>query len=78
MLTPAFHFGILQGFVEVFVEQGEHLVNRLKAKGDLVIEDIVPLLTECTLNSICREDKFIIMIYLLLIHINSAHSLLLL
>ncbi|XP_033216696.1 cytochrome P450 4C1-like [Belonocnema kinseyi] len=54
MLTPAFHFGILQGFVEVFVEQGENLVNRLKSKGPLVIEDIVPLLTECTLNSICQ------------------------
>ena len=56
MLTPAFHFGILQGFAEVFVEQGEKLVQRLKEKGDIVTEDIIPLLSECTLHSICGKE----------------------
>lgn len=52
LLTPAFHFEILRGFIHVFNKQAEILINRLKQQGDEVIQNIVPILTECTLNSI--------------------------
>ncbi|XP_043470023.1 uncharacterized protein LOC122503517 [Leptopilina heterotoma] len=52
LLTPAFHFEILRGFIHVFNKQGEILINRLKQQGEEVIQNIVPIFTECTLNSI--------------------------
>lgn len=55
MLTPAFHFNVLQEFVDIFVEQSEVLVKKLKTEGSEVIKDIVPVLTRFTLDSICGE-----------------------
>ncbi|XP_051172501.1 cytochrome P450 4C1-like [Leptopilina boulardi] len=52
LLTPAFHFEILRGFIHIFNKQGEILINRLKHQDEAVIQNIVPILTECTLNSI--------------------------
>lgn len=54
MLTPAFHFNVLQEFVDIFVEQSEVLVKKLKTEGSEVIKDIVPVLTRFTLDSICE------------------------
>ncbi|XP_033217450.1 cytochrome P450 4C1-like isoform X2 [Belonocnema kinseyi] len=54
MLTPAFHFNILKGFVDIFVEEAEKLIQSLKKEGDVLIKDIEPLLTKFTLNSICE------------------------
>lgn len=55
MLTPAFHFNILQEFLDVFVEQAQELVHSLKSRGsDSVIEDVVPLFKKHTLKSICE------------------------
>lgn len=55
MLTPAFHFNVLQEFVDVFVEQSELLVKNLKKEGNCITKDIVPLLTKFTLDSICGK-----------------------
>lgn len=55
MMTPAFHFNILQEFVNVFVEQSELLVKKLKGEGNEIIKDIVPIMTRLTLDSICGK-----------------------
>ncbi|XP_012271223.1 cytochrome P450 4C1 [Orussus abietinus] len=54
ILTPAFHFNVLQEFVDVFVDQADQLVNSLKAEGGSVVKDLLPLLTNYTLDTICE------------------------
>lgn len=56
MLTPAFHFGILEQFVQVFNEQSRILVNLLDDKADEnEIFNVYPYITNCTLDIICGE-----------------------
>ena len=54
MLTPTFHFKILEDFVEIFNEQSRILIAQineaLKDKNDF---DIYPFITRCTLDIIC-------------------------
>nr|ADC44464.3 cytochrome P450 family 4 [Bactrocera dorsalis] len=53
LLTPAFHFNILQSFIEVFKNETLKLVDLLSAKQDqnLNLNEIIP---EFTLNSVCE------------------------
>uniref|UniRef100_A0A6P7HEA7 Cytochrome P450 4C1-like n=1 Tax=Diabrotica virgifera virgifera TaxID=50390 RepID=A0A6P7HEA7_DIAVI len=51
ILTPAFHFNILQEFVDVFNKETNHLVELFKSKCDQPIDLIKPV-TEFTLYSI--------------------------
>ncbi|GFQ78089.1 cytochrome P450 4C1 [Trichonephila clavata] len=54
LLTPAFHFSILDEFIPTFQEQSRVLVSKLQS---LVYEpwvDVVPLMTACTLDIICQ------------------------
>ncbi|GIY81414.1 cytochrome P450 4V2 [Caerostris darwini] len=54
LLTPTFHFTILEDFIPIFQEQSCVLVSKLQ---DLTREpwvDIVPLLAYCTLDIICQ------------------------
>nr|XP_015926218.2 cytochrome P450 4C1 [Parasteatoda tepidariorum] len=54
LLTPTFHFRILEDFVPVFSDQSHILVSRLrKLEKDSWI-DVVPLITSCTLDIICE------------------------
>lgn len=56
MLTPAFHFNILQEFTDIFVEQAQKLVDSLKSKdNEDVTKDIVPLFKIHTLKIICGK-----------------------
>nr|CAH0105057.1 unnamed protein product [Daphnia galeata] len=54
MLTPTFHFKILEDFVQVFNEQSQILIEQLhdalKVENEL---DIYPFITRCTLDIIC-------------------------
>ncbi|XP_046636787.1 cytochrome P450 4C1-like isoform X1 [Daphnia pulicaria] len=58
LLTPAFHFSILNNFVEVFNEQsrilcgifGELCQSSPDGKGEI---DVYPLITRCSLDIIC-------------------------
>ena len=54
MLTPTFHFKILEDFVQVFNEQSQILIQQLqealKEKNEL---DIYPFIARCTLDIIC-------------------------
>jgi len=53
ILTPTFHFNILQQFVEILIEEGENMTNSLKNTGDAVVKDLVSFFSEHTLNAIC-------------------------
>ncbi|XP_047096721.1 cytochrome P450 4C1-like isoform X2 [Schistocerca piceifrons] len=54
MITPAFHFRILDNFVEIFAENGEVLVEKLKPKANGKTFDIYPFITRCALDIICE------------------------
>uniref|UniRef100_UPI003B5ACDA8 cytochrome P450 4C1-like n=1 Tax=Leptopilina boulardi TaxID=63433 RepID=UPI003B5ACDA8 len=54
MLTPAFHFRVLEQFLDIFIEEGNKLVENLKLSTNENIHDIVPLFTKHTLNAICE------------------------
>ncbi|XP_026471358.1 cytochrome P450 4C1-like [Ctenocephalides felis] len=54
ILTPAFHFNILQQFVPIFEEQSQILVRKLEEQHIGKETNIVPLVTEYTLHTICE------------------------
>ena len=54
IITPAFHFSILQSFVKIFVRNSEIFVQNL-SKFDLV--DIFPLTLLYALDNICGKIK---------------------
>ncbi|GFR03813.1 cytochrome P450 4C1, partial [Trichonephila clavata] len=54
LLTPAFHFSILDEFIPVFQEQSSVLVSKLQSLVQEPWVDVVPLMTACTLDIICQ------------------------
>ncbi|KAJ4433397.1 hypothetical protein ANN_15656 [Periplaneta americana] len=54
MITPTFHFKILDSFVEVFSEKSEILVDKLKKEVGSQRFDIYPYITKCALDIICE------------------------
>ena len=57
ILTPAFHFSILEEFIEVFDSQTTVLVENLK-KFDSEVVDIFPFIASCALDVICGEKNY--------------------
>lgn len=55
VLTPAFHFKILEQFVEVFDRNSNIFVENLKQFGEKEF-DIFPLITLCALDVICQTS----------------------
>lgn len=53
VLTPAFHFRILDDFVETFERQGSILVEKLRKFEGREAFNIFPLTALCTLDIIC-------------------------
>lgn len=56
LITPTFHFNILDGFCDVFAEQGAVLAERLEPfanTGKPV--DVFPFITKAALDIICGE-----------------------
>lgn len=58
MLTPAFHFRILEDFLDVFNEQGIILADKLKGRSKVGEKfDITKDVTSCTMDIICGEGR---------------------
>lgn len=61
ILTPTFHFKILEGFVDVFAAQNECLVKIVEKAAQMSPTNEVNIyekLTMCTLDNICGEFEF--------------------
>lgn len=56
ILTPSFHFNILDDFLDVFSEQTDILVERLSSEVDGDAFNVFPYVTLCTLDIICGKD----------------------
>ncbi|XP_026675535.1 cytochrome P450 4C1-like [Ceratina calcarata] len=54
ILTPAFHFNMLREFTDIFIQEGERLIGKLKSEGRPVVKDLKMLISEHTLNIICE------------------------
>ncbi|KAJ8674728.1 hypothetical protein QAD02_010514 [Eretmocerus hayati] len=54
ILTPTFHFNILEDFVQVFGEQTDILVDKLRSELGKSCFNISPYVTLCTLDIICE------------------------
>nr|XP_045615158.1 cytochrome P450 4C1-like [Procambarus clarkii] len=54
LLTPAFHFKILENHLEVFNSQSNKLINKLQKEANGEEFDIFPYITNCTLDIICE------------------------
>jgi len=54
MITPTFHFKILDSFVEVFSEKSEILISKLQKEIGSKGFDVFPYITKCTLDIICE------------------------
>ncbi|PNF27071.1 Cytochrome P450 4C1, partial [Cryptotermes secundus] len=54
MITPTFHFSILDSFVEVFSEKSEILVSKLQKEVGSQGFDVYPYITKCALDIICE------------------------
>lgn len=52
VITPAFHFSILQSFVDIFDRNADIFVNKL---SQFEFVDIFPLTLLCALDNICGE-----------------------
>jgi cytochrome P450 family 4 len=57
MITPTFHFKILDSFVEVFSEKSEILVSKLQKEVGSQGFDVYPYITRCALDIICGEIR---------------------
>ncbi|XP_015750581.1 PREDICTED: cytochrome P450 4V2-like [Acropora digitifera] len=53
LITPTFHFRILNDFIKVFEEQAKILVSRLQRKVNQGVFNIMPYISLCTLDIIC-------------------------
>ncbi|XP_011637638.1 cytochrome P450 4C1-like isoform X3 [Pogonomyrmex barbatus] len=54
ILTPTFHFNILNQFVEMLIEEGNHMTQSLKNIEGSTVNDLVSFISFHTLNAICE------------------------
>jgi hypothetical protein len=55
MLTPSFHFKILDDFLEVFSANSEILVKKLQQEVGRDYFDVQPYINKCALDIICGQ-----------------------
>lgn len=56
ILTPAFHFKILDDFIDVFNEQSAVLARKLSVEVGSEAFNLFPYVTLCTLDIVCGES----------------------
>lgn len=56
MITPTFHFKILEDFVEVFSTNADIMITKLKQQVGNDSFDISPYYSLCALDAICGKD----------------------
>ncbi|CAG9854569.1 unnamed protein product [Phyllotreta striolata] len=56
MITPSFHFSILENFVDVFENVGDVFVKKLEEHVDKPSFDIYPIISLCTLDVMCETS----------------------
>uniref|UniRef100_A0A1B6HPU9 Cytochrome P450 n=1 Tax=Homalodisca liturata TaxID=320908 RepID=A0A1B6HPU9_9HEMI len=54
LITPAFHFNILEDFFQVFVEKSKSLINTMTKLPVGTTVDLMPIISKCTLDIICE------------------------
>ncbi|XP_036150590.1 cytochrome P450 4C1-like [Monomorium pharaonis] len=54
ILTPTFHFNILQQFAEILIEEGERMSTSLKNTEDTITKDLIPFIGVHTMNALCE------------------------
>lgn len=57
ILTPAFHFKILDDFMDVFNEQSAIMVKKMAKEINSDSFNIFPYVTLCTLDIVCGEIR---------------------
>ncbi|KAH8377128.1 hypothetical protein KR093_003566 [Drosophila rubida] len=55
LLTPAFHFNVLQNFLDIFKEESHKLNKVLQSKVNLELE-LKQIIPQLTLNNICGKN----------------------
>ncbi|XP_070168058.1 cytochrome P450 4C1-like [Polyergus mexicanus] len=54
LLTNAFHFNVLTQYADILIQEGDYMTKSLKDVGGAVVKDLVPFISEHTLNAICE------------------------
>ncbi|XP_018338509.1 PREDICTED: cytochrome P450 4C1 [Trachymyrmex septentrionalis] len=54
ILNPSFHFNILQQFTEILIKESKNMIKCLKNAEGTVVKDLIPFVSEHTLNAICE------------------------
>ncbi|EFN68668.1 Cytochrome P450 4C1 [Camponotus floridanus] len=54
ILIPTFHFNILNQFVDILIKEGDCMTKSLMDVGGTVVKDLLPFISEHTLNAICE------------------------
>jgi hypothetical protein len=55
MITPTFHFKILDSFVDIFSEKSQILITKLQKEVGSTGFDVYQYVTRCALDIICGE-----------------------
>lgn len=53
LLTPAFHFKILEDFSTILINEGIIMAKTLSNTKGPVVKDLLPFISKHTLNTIC-------------------------
>ncbi|XP_072761683.1 cytochrome P450 4C1-like [Anoplolepis gracilipes] len=56
ILTPTFHFNILNQFVHILIKESDCMTKSLKDVGGTVVKDLIPFISEHALNAICETS----------------------
>lgn len=57
VITPTFHFKILEQFFDVFVKHNQILLHKISEMANEKPFDIFPLVTSSVMNALCGEYK---------------------